>query len=1058
MQPPSFWGAPPPIMNYPLFMPQQQQYPPARNDQPRSPSSDAQVSDPPQRIQIPTNEAEVALSLLGILKSFLDDTWHPDPMTIGIILLALNLVKGLVPDGMMKRLKTSWDLFWPPWQDRSAARGESAKGKSIPASAEDERKRPSSSDRDTRPPAAPDKAKDAKTTSQSAEPAKKSSALASTEKVAPADTKKESPSEKPKEKSRDRPEGSNKEEVKKERPEGSTRERPKERLESSTKERPEVSTRERSKERPEGSTEERPEGSTKERPEQESKERSKAPSGSTDPTASNRSGDKPKNESVPVKPEDKVKKASEPAKTPEDGSIVKQIKDKARETSKDDKEKSQEKPKDKSRSSPESKTPDKKGSESESEKAQKLKEVKARDPVQEVDKGKTRMEGERPHDKTPSKADKPPSDDTPPSPSSSVSDTNDALMSGDYRPLKSALKKSKKKPKQTKNIHHNFFMTMRGFRPALIPFPHGFHPKPHYPRNTLWWNNVPKNADHIMAAPKVAKEPDKGDADDGKEEASKGTPKEPQKEKKDEKKDEKPKAASSKPSSDAKDDGKSKEKELARAKAEAEAKAKAKKEAELKAAKSGSSSSSSAAVSKPSASASAAATAKPKSIPLNPELEKATYITQGLLCVLLYYLHQQLAFLLVAFFAWQYIDKEYTSLRPTEPPKTAVTSSSSSKPPPNSSTKPFSASSTDIDPAMKAKLDEARKARDAKERPVPKEDPASSSKRSDGSKAKDDLEKLETLIKKLKSRDDATDETRERIKSAIKQRDALVARIQKENERPRGDAEKETKARPEEPSGQDAKPSTKGEESAETQLLEKLKAAEMYVKKYQAVESPTDEHREKLRKAEEQRKELKAKLAELQKSGASGKTVRAQETKAGAEPSYTNASKGKNKVGSEEEGRDSKGKIKIQDPASSSPDKKDLEASLKEMDLYVRKYRAIDNPDADQKDKLTRAEAKRNSIRKQLLSVSERSTKDPSSARAVSGDMSKGDTANHDGPGKKLRQMRDEIKQIEAYIIKHRKLDNLTEEQKTKVASAEKKRKDMKAEASLLEKQLANIV
>ncbi|ODO06288.1 hypothetical protein L198_01520 [Cryptococcus wingfieldii CBS 7118] len=1032
-QPPFLWGAPPPIMNYPLFMPQQQQYPPARYNQPQSPSSDPQVSDSPQRIQIPTNEAKVALSLQGILKSFLDDTWHPDPMAIGIILLALNLIKGLVPDGMMKRLKTSWDLFWPPWQDRSAARGEPAKGKSIPASAEDERKRPSSSDRDTRPPAAPDKAKDAKTTSQSAEPAKETSPLASTEKVAPADTRKESPSEKPKEKSRERPEGSNKEEVKKERSEGSTRERSKERPEGSTEERPEVSTKER------------PEGSTKERPEQESKEKSKAPSGSTDPTASNKSGDKPKNE---------VKKASaEPAKKPEDGSIAKQIKDKERETSKDDKEMSQEKPKDKSRSSPESRTPDKKGSESESEKAQKLKEDKALDPVKEVDKGKTRMEGERPHDKTPSKADKPPSDDTPQSPSSSASDTNDALMSGDYRPLKSALKKSKKKPKQTNNIHHNFFMTMRGFRPALIPFPHGFHPKPHYPRNTLWWNNVPKNADHIMAAPKVAKEPDKGDTDDGKEEASKGTPKEPQKEKKDEKKDEKPKPASSKPSSDAKDDGKSKEKELARAKAEAEAKAKAKKEAELKAAKSGSSSSSSAAVSKPSASASAAATAKPKSIPLNPELEKATYITQGLLCVLLYYLHQQLAFLLVAFFAWQYIDKQYTSLRPTEPPKTAVTSSSSSKPPPNSSTKPFSASSTDIDPAMKAKLDEARKSREAKERPVPKEDPASSSKRSDSSKAQEDLEKLEILIKKLKSRDDATDDTKERIKSAIMQRDALVARIQKENERPRGDAEKETKARPEEPSGH----STKGEESAETQLLEKLKAAEMYAKKYQAVESPTDEHRERLRKAEELRKELKAKLAELRKSGASGKTVRAQEAKAGADSSYTDASKGKNKVGSEEEGRDSKGKIKIQDPASSSPDKKDLETSLKEMDLYVRKYRAIDNPDADQKDNLTRAEAKRNSIRKQLLRVFERSTKDPSSVRAVSGDTGKGDTAHHDGPGKKLRQMRDEIKQIEAYIIKHRKLDNLTEEQKTKVASAEKKRKAMKAEASLLEKQLVNI-
>lgn len=80
-------------------------------------------------------------------------------------------------------------------------------------------------------------------------------------------------------------------------------------------------------------------------------------------------------------------------------------------------------------------------------------------------------------------------------------------MSGDYRPLKSALKKPTKKPKQMQNIHHNYFMTMRGFRPTLIPFPHGFYPKPHFPRNTMWWNNIPKTPEYITAAPKVPKEP-----------------------------------------------------------------------------------------------------------------------------------------------------------------------------------------------------------------------------------------------------------------------------------------------------------------------------------------------------------------------------------------------------------------------------------------------------------------------------------------------------------------------------------------------------------------------
>lgn len=95
-----------------------------------------------------------------------------------------------------------------------------------------------------------------------------------------------------------------------------------------------------------------------------------------------------------------------------------------------------------------------------------------------------------------------------PSDSDSSPPPDDDLMAGETRQLKSVLKKSKKKPRQKKNIHHNYFMTMRGWRPALVPFPHGLHPKPQEPRNTLWWGNVPKDADHIMATPKIPKEPE----------------------------------------------------------------------------------------------------------------------------------------------------------------------------------------------------------------------------------------------------------------------------------------------------------------------------------------------------------------------------------------------------------------------------------------------------------------------------------------------------------------------------------------------------------------------
>ena len=191
--------------------------------------------------------------------------------------------------------------------------------------------------------------------------------------------------------------------------------------------------------------------------------------------------------------------------------------------------------------------------------------VVAEMPDSEEGKGKTRMTGERP-----SVA---PSPDDPRDEKKSVtadavekasvpevvvSDSEDQLMAGDYRPLKSALKKSKKKPRQSKNIPHNYFMTMRGWRPALVPFPHGFHPKPHAPRNTLWWNNIPKNADHIMAPPPVPKMPkDEPEEDDGK---SKSSVKKADEEKKGEK--EKPKKESGDPKEKAKSDAKGVEKKV----------------------------------------------------------------------------------------------------------------------------------------------------------------------------------------------------------------------------------------------------------------------------------------------------------------------------------------------------------------------------------------------------------------------------------------------------------------------------------------------------------------
>lgn len=174
---------------------------------------------------------------------------------------------------------------------------------------------------------------------------------------------------------------------------------------------------------------------------------------------------------------------------------------------------------------------------SESERSQIRKETTSiPDGEKPRDKGKGRMEGERPAHRdsaprathsaaaaldTASEENSPTFDeasgsDEPTTPELDAEGESDALMAGDYRPLRSVLKKSKRKPRQKRNIHHNYFMTMRGWRPALVPFPHGFHPKPWEPRNSLWWDNVPKQAAHIMAEPPPPKKPEEGSDDEDK--------------------------------------------------------------------------------------------------------------------------------------------------------------------------------------------------------------------------------------------------------------------------------------------------------------------------------------------------------------------------------------------------------------------------------------------------------------------------------------------------------------------------------------------------------------
>ncbi|WVF66819.1 hypothetical protein IAT40_001561 [Kwoniella sp. CBS 6097] len=555
--------------------------------------------------------------------------------------------------------------------------------------------------------------------------------------------------------------------------------------------------------------------------------------------------------------------------------------------------------------------------------------------------------------------------------SSAGTEGDDALMAGDYRPLKSAMKKSKKKPRQNKNIHHNYFMTMRGWRPALIPFPHGFHPKPHYPRNTLWWDNVPRNADHIMAPPPVAKEPEKQEDDDdnggdkGKKESKK---KEDGKDKdKENQKEDKDKGKSVSIPGDKKDGDKDKDKEKAKLKAEAEAKAKAKKAAEASAAatsKSGSGSSSG-----PSSASDA-----PQAVPASPQVQKATYLSQALLSVLLFYVNSQLGLLLLTFFVWQFINAH--NVAASKLLSTRQPSSNSRQSPVSGSTTASSSSRDAIKPSSRgeeaddksqAKKEEMRKrATDEKsDQKAPtsersRAEPQDSSGTIKEPTAEQKLANLEKLIKKLKSVPELNSEMKEKLQKAMVKRKQVMADMQGSSE----DISQVTISSvnkvkddtgPKRSSGTGDEDGAKSTVSADA-LEKKAKEMDDYVRKMRVVENLSEDQKTKLTKAEAKRRALWKELRTLQRTDREEPTSRNEASI--KEPSK---SPKPNESTDVEEEKTTSGKV----------DK--LKAQMKEVEVYVMKYRKIADPSDDQKEKLLRAESERRALKRELLALSDQS-------------------------------------------------------------------------------------
>ncbi|OCF78311.1 hypothetical protein I204_00249 [Kwoniella mangroviensis CBS 8886] len=670
----------------------------------------------------------------------------------------------------------------------------------------------------------------------------------------------------------------------------------------------------------------------------------------------------------------------------------------------------------------------------ESEKARKAKDLqsdKDRTIVEPVakDKGKSRMEGERPGESNPASGSTPassdktdktlkePADSTSPrtlgdheskdkAKDSSQSDTDnvtrntssssrstsgsgidtedDPLMSGDYRPLKSVLKKSKKKPKQSKNIHHNFFMTMRGYRPSLIPFPHGFHPKPQDPRNTLWWDNIQRSADHIMALPRVPKEPENKNEDEDKKEKKVGQEK-GKGEDENKNTDKENKSKSTKSTSDEKNQGnastneKDKEKERAKSKAEAEAKAKvaAQKEAELKArakAASGSSSQPDAVVRVP---------VDPKISDSEISSQKATYLSQGILSILLYYLNPQLGFLLLTFFAWQYINSYndlILSLRGSD-----LTTSSSSSPSSSRTTNSNSATSS---------------------APLPDQGRVSPEKPEKPSNNAAKIAELEKLIKKLKSLPEISPEHKEKLQRAMIKRKQLVDEDAAATREPHSEDESNTS--PKKKDGEEVDHG-KGEKREKVifvieKLEEKAKEMDDYVIKFRSIENPSEEQKSKLIKAEERRKAL-------------WKQVR---TLKGNEPASMMPSTPR----SEQEHANAKPQSK------ESREVDNLEKKARQLDEYVMKYRNIENPTYEQTAKLAIVDDRRKELWSQVRKLK---GNEPTSFMPKSTDD-------------KQQELNGKIKEIEMCIVKYKKLEDPSNDVKDKVIRAEAKRKALKKE------------
>jgi hypothetical protein len=105
-----------PIQGVPVYHPQVPALPP--------PSRSPVTQPPPVAVNITAlaiNETSLGSIPSSTGHPLLDllPSWRPNPIVISLVILLISVLIHLIPRHVFRRVKHSWVIFWPPWQDRT---------------------------------------------------------------------------------------------------------------------------------------------------------------------------------------------------------------------------------------------------------------------------------------------------------------------------------------------------------------------------------------------------------------------------------------------------------------------------------------------------------------------------------------------------------------------------------------------------------------------------------------------------------------------------------------------------------------------------------------------------------------------------------------------------------------------------------------------------------------------------------------------------------------------------------------------------------------------------